>query len=204
MHVSELIDLVSQLSFGRVQPTEKERNLYLRFLNLANLEMWQLAVNASQFLRTQDLFFEDGENTVDIPEGYYLKGVFLGNQPLTRCKFDNILDIPQSQFSIINNAITINITQNHVNPSTKLDPSDNQYKSYITVVLLENAKVLVENVTDSTKEVDIPVYPMPYHLGLVHGALFYLYTSNKGFTEKIKYQMLAWSDAKKNLANYYS
>jgi len=201
MHVSELIDLVSQLSFGRVQPTEKERNLYLRFLNLANLEMWQLAVNASQFLRTQDLFFEDGENTVDIPDGYYLKGVFLGNHPLTKCNFDNILDVPQSKYSTINNVITI--TANH-NQSTKLDPSDNKYKRYITVVLLENAKVLVENVTDSTKEVDTPVYPMPYHLGLVHGALFYLYTSNKGFTEKIKYQMLAWSDAKKNLANYYS
>ena len=35
MHVSELIDLVSQLSFGRASPTVKERELYLRFLNLA-------------------------------------------------------------------------------------------------------------------------------------------------------------------------
>ena len=201
MHVSELIDLVSQLSFGRASPTAKERELYLRFLNLANLEMWQTAVNANQFLKVVDIFFDDGEYRAPIHEGYYLKGLFADNRPLSKCRFDNIFDIPQGQYSIINNAITISKNQTQL---IKEDPLDNENKKYITALMLQNAKSLVENVNDANIEVSIPVYPEPYHLGLVHGALFYLYTSNKGFVEKIKYQMIAWDESKRNLASYYS
>lgn len=201
MHVSELIDLVSQLSFGRNTPTARERESYLRFLNLANLEMWQIAINANQFLKVVDIFFEDGENSAPIPQGYYLKKLFSDDKPLKQCKLENVFNIPQSEYIIINNAINISTIHNQV---TKIDPLDNQHKRYITALVLDNPKKLVENVEDIETEVDKPVYPLPYHIGLVYGALFYLYTSNKGFIEKIKYQMLAWEDSKKNLASYYS
>lgn len=201
MQVSELIDLVSQLSFGRSNPTSKERQLYLRFLNLANLEMWQIAVNANSFLQIVDIFFEPNTNTSPIPEGYYIKALYADNKQLKKCRLENIFDVPQGQYTTINNAITISTNQIQL---MKIDPKDNEHKRYINALLLPNAKSLVENVTNPDIEVSIPVYPLPYHLGLVHGALFYLYTSNKGFIEKIKYQMLAWDESKKNLANYYS
>lgn len=201
MEVSKLIDLVSELSFGRSNPTAKERKSYLRFLNLANLEMWQIAVNANSFLQIVDIFFEANTNNAPIPEGYYIKALYADNRQLKACNLQEIFDIPQGKYTNINNVITININSIQ---SIKIDPKDNEHKKYINALLLPNAKDLVENVTNSDTEVSIPVYPLPYHLGLVHGALFYLYTSNKGFTEKIKYQMLAWDESKKNLANYYS
>lgn len=201
MQVSELIDLVSQLSFGRTMPTNRERELYLRFLNLANLELWQVAVNANQFLKVVDIFFENGENSAPIPQGFYLKKLFSEDKPLKQCKLEHVFNIPQSEYITINNAIRISPTNNQV---TKVDPLDNQNKRYITALVLENPKKLVENVEDIETEVDAPVYPLPYHIGLVHGALFYLYASNKGFVEKIKYQMIAWEESKKNLASYYS
>jgi hypothetical protein len=201
MQVSELIDLVSQLSFGRTMPTNRERELYLRFLNLANLELWQVAVNANQFLKIVDIFFENGSNDAPIPKGFYLKKLFSEGKPLKQCKLENVFNIPQSEYITINNAITISPINSQV---TKVDPLDNQNKRYITALVLENPKKLVENVEDVETEVDEPVYPLPYHIGLVHGALFYLYASNKGFVEKIKYQMIAWEESKKNLASYYS
>ena len=201
MNVSELIDLVSQLSFGRATPTAKERELYLRFLNLANLEMWQIAVNANQFLKKVDIFFEDQSNQAPIPKGYYLKKLFYGEKTMKQSTLDHLFNIPQSEYIIINNEIIINPPYNQ---PTKLDPSDNKHKKYIVALVLDNPKNLVENVADNTNEVDEPVYPLPYHVGLVYGALFYLYTSNKGFIEKIKYQMISWDEAKKNLASYYN
>jgi hypothetical protein len=202
MLVSELIDLLSDLSFGRNNPTARERELYLRFLNLANLEMWQIAVNANQYLKTVDIFFNNNEYVANVPEGYYLKKIFAEKTVMKLCKLENVFNIPQLEYIIIDNKIhvsSVNTTQ-----SMKVDPSDGQSKRYVTALILDNPKTLVENVEDIENEVNEPVYPLPYHIGLVHGALFYLYTSNKGFVEKIKYQMIAWGEAKKNLASYYN
>lgn len=201
MYVSELVDLISQLSFGRAMPTNREREIYLRFLNLANLEFWQITINAGNFLREVDIFFNENEDKAPVPQGYYLKKIFSQSKPLKKCKIDDIFNIPSSEYIIIDNHIHIN--KNELS-EIKQDPSDNQHKKYIKALVLDNPKKLVENIVNIENEVDIPVYPLPYHIGLVHGALFYIYTSNKGFIEKIKYQMAAWEEAKKNLANYYS
>lgn len=201
MKVSELIDLVAQLSFGRNMPTIKERENYLRFLNLANLELWQIAVNADIFFETKDIFFEADSNTTPVPDGYYIKALFDGKKRLIKCKVTDIFEMNQSQYAITNNTIITNIQKNTV---IKLDPIDSKEKNYLTAILLPNSKRLVENVNDAKLECDKPVYPEPYHLGLVHGALFYLYLSGKGFSEKIKYQILGWDEAKKSLREYYS
>ncbi|NBP58834.1 hypothetical protein EBU71_20275, partial [bacterium] len=57
----------------------------------------------------------------------------------------------------------------------------------------------VENVTNPDTQIDTPLFPEPHHLGLVHGALYYLYVSGKGYSEKIKYQLVNWEGVKKNL-----
>ena len=200
MQVSELIDLVSELSFGRSSPTTRERELYLRFLNIANEELWQLVINGGAFLKTQDLFFEEGSSNISVPESFYMKQLYCSGNPLKKCEFSKIFNIPQGQYSLINNEITISKQEIL---SRKEDPSDNVNKRYIVALLLPEAKKLVEVVQDAMVEASSPVYPIPYHLGLVHGALFYLYLSNKGFSEKIKYQMVAWDEFKKNLSIYY-
>ena len=201
MHVSELVDLVADLSFGRVSTTIKERNIYLRFLNIANLEMWQIAVNATELLTPIEVFFDDGQYDASIPSGYYLKAVFVDKKPLVKCKLEKIFDIPRGEYSLINNQLSISQSEILLQ---KTDPIDGVTKRYITVLMLENAKTLVETITDTVDQIDTPVYPNPYHIGLVQGALFYLYTSNKGFAEKIRFQILAWEECKKSLASYYS
>ena len=201
MDVSELIDLVSELSFGRSMPTDKERKIYLRFLNLANLELWQLVINSGYFLNTVDIFLDDNEYEAPCPDGYYIKELFADGTTLKKGRFEDIFNIPQEQYNIVNGNIIISKNQFL---KTKADPdNENAIKRYIVALVLPNNKELVETVDNEVLETNTPVYPVPYHLGLVHGALFYLYISNKGFSEKIKYQMLAWDEAKKSIANYY-
>lgn len=201
MQVSELIDLVSQLSFSRNLPTLKERKNYLRFLNLANLELWQIAVNADIFFEEKELFIDKDSLSGAVPDGYYIKALFNGKDRLSRCRLNEIFNPNSLQYMLTNNRI---ILSKVLNLPEKEDVSDSgKRKPYIRAILLPNTKSLVESVVDRATELDTPPYPEPYHLALVHGALFYLYLSGKGFAEKIKYQMLAWDEAKKSLKEYY-
>jgi len=200
MIVRALVDLVAQFSFGRNAETELDRAFYLQCLNLANMELWQITVNAKQVFETKDLFFAEGESKIDLPEGFYIKGLFSNSMELKKCEFNKLFNIPTNQYLIVDNQIWTNTSAF----LAKADPDDeNDVKRYITAVIVPNAKTLVENVEDEDAQTDKPIYPEPYHLGLVHGALYYSYISNKGFTEKIKYQAINWDNAKKTLADYY-
>ena len=58
-----------------------------------------------------------------------------------------------------------------------------QVKKYINVFYIPNPKRLVEEIDNDVLETNTPVYPIPYHIFLVHGALYYFYFSNKVFKE---------------------
>ena len=75
-------------------------------------------------------------------------------------------------------------------------------KKYITLFYVPNPKQLVENIDDGEIQTDTPVYPVPYHQFLVHGALYYFYFSNKVFMDKMAYIRVIWEKDKEKLANF--
>lgn len=199
MQVSELIDLVAQLAFARSSTSIKERVNYQRFLNLANLELWQILINSSKFYQTVNVFL-DADGTVTLPISYYLKGVFVNTKALVKSSvLSDILDLPPNQYNFLNGKLQLNTTGLQV----RTDPSDNTVKKYVTLLIVPNCQKLVETVSDPAAEVDTPVFAEPYHLSLVHGALYYLFVSGNGFTEKIKYQLASWDVAKNNFQTFY-
>lgn len=199
MNVIELIDLVAQLGFSRSTSTIKERANYQRFLNLANLELWQILINSKQFFQAVDVFLDDN-GYGDLPLSYYyVKTVFADKLQMQKCELANILSIPQGRYTMINNRIQVNLT----GVPTKTDPLDNIAKKYVTLLIVPSCKKLVENVVDANTEVNIPIFPEPHHLSLVHGALYYLFVSGKGYSDKIKYQLINWDNSKKNFQTFY-
>jgi hypothetical protein len=200
MNVTQLIDLVGQLSFSRNNLTIKERESYLRYLNLANLELWQILINSKQFFQTVNIYLDnDGKNNLPISY-YYIKAIFTDKTKLQRCALDKVLDVPAGHYTILNNTFQVGVNTNLL---TGVDPTDGVAKKYVTLLVLPSCKTLVENIIYPNTEVDTPIFPEPHHLGLVHGALYYLYISGKGHTEKMKHQLLNWENAKKNIATYY-
>lgn len=200
MNVTQLIDLVGQLSFSRNNLTIKERENYLRYLNLANLELWQILINSNQFFQTVNIYL-DNNGKSDLPISYYyIKAIFADKAQLQKCTLDKLLDIPTGRYTILNNTLQVG---SNTNLLIGTDPTDGVAKKYVTLLILPACKQLVENVVNPDAEIDIPVFPEPHHLSLVHGALYYLYISGKGYTEKMKHQLLSWENAKKNLQTFY-
>lgn len=200
MNVTQLIDLVGQLSFSRSNLTLKERENYLRYLNLANLELWQILINSDQFYQTVNIYL-DNNGIGNFPMSYYyIKAIFADKVQLQKCPLEKILDIPIGRYTLLNN--TIGVGKNNSLPIAN-DPSDGIAKKYITLIVVPACKTLVENVTDPDTQIDTPLFPEPHHLGLVHGALYYIYVSGKGYSEKIKYQLVNWEGVKKNLQTFY-
>lgn len=200
MNVTQLIDLVGQLSFSRNNLTIKERESYLRYLNLANLELWQILINSNQFFQTINVYL-DNDYTGKLPTScYYIKAIFADKVQIQKCSLDKIFDIPSGRYTILNNNLRIS---NNSGLPVGNDPDDGVAKKYVTLVIVPKCKTLVENLTDPNTEIDTPVFPEPHHLGLVHGALYYLYISGKGYNEKLKYQIVNWESAKKNLQTFY-
>ena len=199
MRVSELVDLVGLFGFSRNPSTLKERANYQRFLNLANLELWQTLINSDIFLEQIDVFLDD-QGIGEIPDSYYVKAVFTNQELVPRCyTLNRLLTKASGYYNLLGNKLRVSQSGLQV----KTDPSDNTAKKYVTLLVVPNCKTLVETVTDDASEIDVPACAEPHHLTLVHGALYYLFVSGDGFIDKAKYQREKWIEAKANFKTFY-
>lgn len=199
MLVSEIIDLISQFAFPTT-PTLKQRKEYLRCLNLANRDLYQIALDSNYFFRKIDVFVNQNGEGILPNNMFYLKRVYAGITLLM--PFDlksEQLIIKDNEYFVIENIIEIGAK----NLPRKTDVSDGQQKPYITLLIVDGIKNLVETVNDHEIETDIPVFPEPHHHALVQGALYYVFIAGKGFIEKSTLQLRAYEESKKNLARYY-
>jgi hypothetical protein len=207
MYVTELINFISHFIFGRNEPTEDDRDLYLRYLNLADYELFRCTKNSRRFLQELDLFFplqvvgQPIINYTALPTNYVAE-VYTGKiklQPIDLLYNLEMFDTNHAYHFLDNNIyINTRILQ------TKVDPSDNNTKPYVKLIIQPLRKTLVENVADANTQINIPIYPESYHLALIHGAVYFLFLSQKGFTEKIQYAIKNWQEAKSDLTGYYS
>lgn len=202
MNVTKLVNLVSLFVFGRSEPTEDDRAMYLSYLNLADYELYRCVKNSKRTLQEIDLFFEPNLNYAPLPENYIAE-IYAGKIKLEPTEYFYNLESVNNNYYFLNNNIYIN----RQNLPVKKDPADNIDKPFVKLISLPLRKELVENVPlpqpDPPTQIDTPIYPESYHLGLVHGAIYFLFLSQKGFTEKIQYALKNWEGAKGDLTSYY-
>jgi hypothetical protein len=204
MNVTELIELTNQLSTDDSEITLKERGLYLKYLNMANVELYQTAATGLRtIIKKVDLFLDAASDTFILPNDLFvIRQIMVNKVKLSIGDIENDGSLGSKAYLVYGNNIYCDLTSNGINFISKVDPADNIVKRYITLFYAPNPLTLVENVNDPLIEIDTPIYPKPYHHFLVHGALYYLYFSNQVFLEKMAYIKDIWDKDKIELAKY--
>lgn len=204
MNVKELIELTNQLSLDAASPTEKSQQRYLRYLNLANMELYTIAAGGLKtLLKKVELFLDDSTQNFKLPDDLYkIRLLSINRQPLLSDNIDNIEYIGSDKYLVVGDRIHTNLTAAVSNYLLKEDPTDRVLKKYITLLYVPNPKKLVVDVTNPLLETNTPVYPVPYHHFLAHGALYYYYFSNKVFMEKMAHIKDKWKEDKDEIATF--
>lgn len=211
MNVTELIELTNRLSTDKSELTPKERAAYLQYLNMANDELYEIASSGLKSVLQYKIIFQDFNSvTFKDSSGFLLPddlfkidSVFADRTPLKMGNYINAnVAFNPDEYTTDNRYIYCNTGNSGPKYLTATDPRDNTVKKYITIFYTPNPKRLVETVNDANLETDTPVYPIPYHIFLVHGALYYFYFSNKVFMDKMAYIRNVWDKDKATLANY--
>ena len=204
MNTTELIELTNQLSTDKSYLTPKERIAYLKYLNMANLELYEIASSGlNTIVKKVDVFLDDATQAFLLPDDLFkITTILVNKTPLIIGNINREASILPTQYLVLGNYIYCNITNSGLSFLSAVDPIDNITKKYITLFYVPNPKSLVEIIDDANSETDTPIYPVPYHLFLVHGALYYFYFSNKVFMEKMAYIRKVWEEDKAKLANF--
>ena len=181
MEVSTLLSLMGNLSLGNDNITQVERAIFLQYLNLANLELYQITANFNQDLLVQvTLANQVNSNQVQLPEIPYL--------------ISSVYDLThQRQLRRI--SLTDAITKD---PAFTANGNPTQYfvqRDVLEFVPTQTAITSINvwyvpqptTLTEQTPEQDIQ-YPLAYHPVLVDGALYYLFQEEGGFKNLQKAQ----------------
>ena len=204
MNTTELIELTNQLSTDKSYLTPKERIAYLKYLNMANLELYEIASSGlNTIVKKINVFLDGVIGGFLLPDDLFkVTNIVVNKTPLIIGSINYEASILPTQYLVLGNYIYCNMTTSGISFLSAVDPIDNITKKYITLFYVPNPKTLVEIIDDANLETTNPVYPVPYHLFLVHGALYYFYFSNKVFMDKMAYIREVWEKDKAKLANF--
>jgi hypothetical protein len=181
MEVSTLLSLMGNLSLGNDNITQVERAIFLQYLNLANLELYQITANFNQDLLVQvTLANQVDSNQVQLPETPYLVNSVYDLTHQRQLRRISLSDAITKDPAFTANG---NPTQYFVKRDVlEFVPTQTTITS-IKIWYVPQPIILAEN----TPEQDIP-YPLAYHPVLVDGALYYLFQEEGGFKNLQKAQ----------------
>ena len=174
MEVQKLLTLMGNLSLGNDNITQVERAIFLQYLNLAHLELYQVTANFNQNLLIQETVANQaGLNYAQLSGTPYL--------------VNSVYDLThQRQLRRI--SLTDAIERDPAFVSTGNPCQYFVRQDMIRFVPVQTAVTSIKvwyvpqpiTLTEQTPEQDIP-YPMAYHPVLVDGALYYLFQEEGGF-----------------------
>ena len=199
MNISDMIDIMRTLGIGEVYNDDTSQEIALRFLNLANDELYRETANINPNILTIDII-ESFEN-----ESFFV----LNSIPFSISKVYRIgSTVPLRGLSILEfNTYTIE----NPNPG---DPAVYCVKGDVVsfwpfspdVTYTFNTSYPVERtlLDITTIEADIP-YPISYQSVLVDGGLYYLFQDEGGFKNPIKENeaLRRWQKGKTDLKSYF-
>ncbi len=172
---------MGNLSLGNDNITKEERTIFLQYLNLAHLELYQVTANFNQDLLVQvTLANHVDSNQVQLPETPYL--------------VNHVYDLThqrQLRRISLSDAITKDpaFTANGIPTQYFVQRDILEFIPTQTAVTSINLWYVPQPIplTEQTLEEDIP-YPLAYHPVLVDGALYYLFCEEGGFKNLQKAQ----------------
>ena len=197
MQVSGLLTLMGNLSLGNDNITQVERAIFLQYINLANLELYQVTANFNQNLLIKETVANQaGLNYAQLSGTPYL--------------VNSVYDLThQRQLRQI--SLTDAIERDPAFVSTGNPCQYFVRQDMIRFVPVQTAVTSIKvwyvpqpiTLTEQTPEQDIP-YPLAYHPVLVDGALYYLFQEEGGFKNLQKAQAAQgrWELGKERLIAY--
>jgi hypothetical protein len=195
--IIEIVNLIATLGAGEENPSPSDREVFLKFLNLAYFEIYRKTFLNNPFARCYheivncvDGTVEDLQNQPIAIRQVYNKQT---NKNLEKLNSDEILK-EDPGLTMVGNPIGWYYFDNSINLYPNL-PGDipvgiRYYKD-------------PETLTIETLESSIP-FPAIFHPILVDGACYYLYQDEGGFKDgvKMKASMDRWSDGQSRLGTY--
>jgi len=204
MNVSQLIKLISNLSIGDFDITPEERETYLSYLNMANMEMYKIAASNLATIAVEiDIFINDDGKSFNLPEDFcVVRDIFVGSKPMEQAFLKKAAAIPLDQYLVLGRKIYFNNVSSQLQFPVKNNPDTGEDSKYITMFYAPNPKTLVEDVQDAATETNTPVYPILFHHKLAFGALYFFYFPEKVFLEKMGFVDKLCMESKRELAAY--
>jgi hypothetical protein len=216
MKVSELLTLMGHLSVGNDNVTPTERAIFLQYLNLAHLQLYQETANFNQDLLIIENFpaqpqeagngqAGDGQrpNSITLSKMPYLVSsvyTLADKKPLRRLSVGEAADLAFDQSLPGTSALGTGTSLAYVVQQNVIsfvpDP-----KSAIPVIVWYVPQP--SPLTEATEEAEIP-YPVAYHPVLADGALYYLFQEEGGFKDAQKdvQARVRWETGKSRLLSY--
>ena len=197
MEVSALLSLIGNLSLGNDNITQVERAIFLQYLNLAHLELYQVTANFNQDLLIQEtLANEEGKNYAQLPKKPYLVNSVYDLTHQRKLRRISLTDAIERDPAFVSTG----------NPCQYFVMQD---KVHFVPVQTAVTSIKVWYVpqpitlTEQTPEEEIP-YPAVYHPILADGALYYLFQEEGGFRDSQKSQaaQTRWETGKTRLISY--
>jgi hypothetical protein len=209
MRVSELLTLMGHLSVGNDNVTPTERAIFLQYLNLAHLQLYQETANFNQDLLIMESFpahpQEAGNGQAD--DGQRPSAITLSRMPYLVSSVYTLTDKKPLRRLSVGEAADLTLTQS-------LSGAPLAYtvqKSVISFVPGPPSPIPVvvwyvpqpSSLSEETEEGDIP-YPVAYHPVLADGALYYLFQEEGGFKDAQKdvQARVRWESGKSRLLSY--
>ena len=204
MQVSELIDILNQFSFNNT-PTDKQRKVFLRCLNLANWDMYQKIINSNYFYIEKSLGMENDGSFLITDDIFYLKKIY-NNKSLVvpRNNMESRVTTEWNYFQLKDNEYFRLGNKLCLGASSFLEKEiEGNSKKYIDIIYIKYPDKLVENI-EKDNETNKSIYAEPYNLTLIQGALYYVLLSTKGYQEKTNLQLAKYTESLKNFETYYN
>jgi len=207
MKVAELLTLMGHLSVGNDNVTPLERAIFLQYLNLAHLELYQATANFNQDLfRVESHVKPPNAGSITLSKMPYL--VISVYDITHRHKLERLTIAD----AIDNNPGFGNEEAARLEAYRKLAPSQYivqkdgiQFVPPSTALMTAIVWYIPQpfSLTEDMEENDIP-YPIAYHPVLVDGALYYLFQEEGGFknSERENEAKARWEAGKSRLISY--
>jgi len=200
MKIAELLTLMGHLSVGNDNITPTERAIFLQYLNLAHLELYQETANFNQdLLIRENLISQQGANTVMLSGmPYLISTVYVltpEKQKLPRLSVVDAAEENRNAHRTPSGTPSAYFVQKNI--LSFFPPQTTPVSTIVWYV--PQPKTL----TEATEEGDIP-YPVAYHPVLADGALYYLFQEEGGFknTQKEHEARKRWETGKSKLISY--
>jgi len=195
MLVTDVLNLVANLSIGLDVPTEDDQQIFLRYLNLAHFKLFGHTAPVNPFIPIHSDILDVNNGVVDNLTApiFSFRIVYRTdtNKPLIESSYDEIIS-KDPGLTIIGQPSYWYFANNSINVWPLWTQAQGIGARY--------------NVSSDLFEINddlSPIYPLQFHPLLVDGTCYYLFQTESGFKNEVK-MTLAKSEWKKGMTDLYN